>query len=215
MPSATTPPRQFRNHHHPDRPAELDHHDHGISSPGSATAVTASKLAKLLTSPAMTRLPVPTSLNGTSVRRFLTQHHAIPSAKLHALINKRRIYLVVSGSQCATRVADLGLRLTDGDLVVLDAKVDFFEPEPVDDGEVDEDMVKRVKSWIVHVDDRMVVINKPGGVAVQGGSRIGVRESIDGMMPAIARAVGAKGTTLRLVHRIDKVRRAPWMHGAH
>ncbi|KAJ3352302.1 hypothetical protein GGF32_003833 [Allomyces javanicus] len=139
----------------------------------------------------MTRLVVPTSLTGASVRRFLTQHHAIPSAKLHALLSKRRIYVVTPDSQSATRVTDLALRLAGGEVVVLDAKVDVFEPEPVEEVDVDMDVVERVKAWIVHDDDRMVVINKPGGVAVQGGSGINAENTVAGMLPAIARA----GTT--------------------
>ncbi|KNE60939.1 hypothetical protein AMAG_06701 [Allomyces macrogynus ATCC 38327] len=181
------PQRHLRNDHHPGRPIDRDCHDilslDSLTNPTS-TPVSASKRAKLLISPAMTRVVVPTSLTGASVRCFLTQHHAIPSAKLHALLNNRLIYVVATDVQSAARVTDHGLRLAGGDVMVLDATVDVADLV-LDEVAVDDAVVVRVKSWILHDDDRTVVINKPGGVAVQGGSR-----SVAGMLPAIARAGG-------------------------
>ncbi len=55
--------------------------------------------------------------------------------------------------------------------------------------------VKKLKSWIIWEDDEMLVLNKPHGIAAQGGT--GQKISID----AIAKAYNPEA---RLTHRIDK-----------
>ncbi len=52
---------------------------------------------------------------------------------------------------------------------------------------------------ILHRDDAVIVLNKPPGLAVQGGS--GTSRHVDGMLDAL---VSAKGERPRLVHRLDK-----------
>src|SRR3954453_12537636 len=58
-----------------------------------------------------------------------------------------------------------------------------------------------LKSITLHEDDDVLVLNKPMGLAVQGGS--GTMRHIDGML-AVLRAPGPDGQRPRLVHRIDK-----------
>lgn len=55
-----------------------------------------------------------------------------------------------------------------------------------------------LRSWILHEDEAIIVLNKPQGLAVQGGSA--TRRHLDGMLPLLA----AKGARPRLVHRLDK-----------
>lgn len=52
---------------------------------------------------------------------------------------------------------------------------------------------------ILHRDDAVIVLNKPPGLAVQGGS--GTKRHLDGMLDALT---SAKGERPRLVHRLDK-----------
>jgi 23S rRNA pseudouridine955/2504/2580 synthase len=52
---------------------------------------------------------------------------------------------------------------------------------------------------ILHEDDKVIVLNKPAGLAVQGGS--GVTRHIDQMLDAL---VSPKGEKPRLVHRLDR-----------
>ncbi len=56
-----------------------------------------------------------------------------------------------------------------------------------------------IKNLVVYEDDDIVVINKPAGLAVQGGS--GITRHVDGMLDGLA---GASGVRPRLVHRLDK-----------
>lgn len=60
------------------------------------------------------------------------------------------------------------------------------------------DAVKRLRQMVLYEDDRCLVINKPAGLATQGGS--GVRESVD----ALLMAASEDEDRLRLVHRLDK-----------
>ncbi|HEY0420442.1 MAG TPA: RluA family pseudouridine synthase [Acetobacteraceae bacterium] len=56
-----------------------------------------------------------------------------------------------------------------------------------------------IKSLILHEDDDVLVLNKPMGLAVQGGS--GTVRHLDGMLDALR---GKDGQRPRLVHRLDK-----------
>lgn len=56
-----------------------------------------------------------------------------------------------------------------------------------------------LRAMIVHQDDALFVLNKPAGLAVQGGP--GLTRHVDGMLPALT---GADGQKPRLVHRLDR-----------
>ena len=65
--------------------------------------------------------------------------------------------------------------------------------------EADQNLIKDLTNGILYEDDDVLVLNKPAGIAVQGGS--GVTKHIDGVLDALMR--GAKDRP-RLVHRLDK-----------
>ena len=56
-----------------------------------------------------------------------------------------------------------------------------------------------IESMILYEDDNVLVLNKPFGIAVQGGT--GTRHHIDGMLSGLADRFGDRP---RLVHRIDR-----------
>lgn len=56
-----------------------------------------------------------------------------------------------------------------------------------------------IRSLIIYKDDDVIVLNKPHGIAVQGGTNI--KKHIDGMLDAL---VSRKGVRPRIVHRLDK-----------
>jgi 23S rRNA pseudouridine955/2504/2580 synthase len=58
---------------------------------------------------------------------------------------------------------------------------------------------RAIEDMIIHEDDDILVLNKPAGLAVQGGT--GITRHLDGMMNVYRTASGEKP---RLVHRIDK-----------
>lgn len=55
-----------------------------------------------------------------------------------------------------------------------------------------------IRSLVIHDDDQLVAINKPAGLAVQGGS--GTTRHVDGLVAALTRG----GEKPRLVHRLDR-----------
>uniref|UniRef100_UPI0038F6965D pseudouridine synthase n=1 Tax=Streptomyces turgidiscabies TaxID=85558 RepID=UPI0038F6965D len=59
--------------------------------------------------------------------------------------------------------------------------------------------LKALKEMTIYEDDDVLVLNKPAGLAVQGGS--GMTRHIDQMLEVMR---DAKGQKPRLVHRIDR-----------
>ena len=55
-----------------------------------------------------------------------------------------------------------------------------------------------IRSLVIHEDDELIVIDKPAGLAVQGGSK--TTRHVDGMLDAF----GKESTRPRLVHRLDR-----------
>lgn len=81
---------------------------------------------------------------------------------------------------------------------------------PIDDGpgwqppakaklKMTSEEIQDVQSWIIHQDDHLIVINKPAGLAAQGGS--GTKKHVDGFLQALQ---FDKEERPRLVHRLDK-----------
>ncbi|MGQ0742601.1 MAG: RluA family pseudouridine synthase [Alphaproteobacteria bacterium] len=56
-----------------------------------------------------------------------------------------------------------------------------------------------IKSLVIHEDDKVIVLNKPSGLATQGGS--GIARHVDGMLEGLQ---GGKRQRPRLVHRLDR-----------
>jgi len=77
----------------------------------------------------------------------------------------------------------------------------FDQPKPRAGSEADEKTRDFLKSITLYEDDDVMVLNKPMGLSVQGGS--GTTRHIDGMLEVL-RQPGRDGQRPRLVHRIDK-----------
>lgn len=65
--------------------------------------------------------------------------------------------------------------------------------------QIDPKLAKQLKEWIIYQDDDLFVINKPSGIAVQGGSN--VTNHIDGILEALQFDSKYRPS---LVHRLDK-----------
>ena len=68
------------------------------------------------------------------------------------------------------------------------------EPRPVSEADA-----AFIRSLVIHTDADIIVLNKPAGLAVQGGTK--TRRHIDGMLGALANREGERP---RLVHRLDR-----------
>ena len=61
-----------------------------------------------------------------------------------------------------------------------------------------EEQIAEMRAMVIYENDTCIVLNKPAGLAVQGGS--GIKDSIDDRLGALAR----NGQRPKLVHRIDR-----------
>lgn len=73
------------------------------------------------------------------------------------------------------------------------------EPPPRDQPPLDPRDVDMLRDSVLHMDDHVIAINKPPGLAVQGGSR--VRRHLDAMLDGLQFDAPERP---RLVHRLDK-----------
>ena len=128
--------------------------------------------------------------DGRRIDNFLhSELPDLPRDRLHRLL--RRGEVRVNGAR-----ARPGRRLRSGEAVRIPPVVSFREsktggrPPPV--------QVRRIEGAILFEDDRLLVLNKPSGVAVHGGSGIsyGVIELLRAARPA--------SRYLELAHRLDR-----------
>ena len=71
-------------------------------------------------------------------------------------------------------------------------------PQPKKERGISEKDATFIKSLVLYKDEHIIALNKPAGIAVQGGSKIG--RHIDGLLDGLAE----NGQRPHLVHRLDK-----------
>ncbi len=74
------------------------------------------------------------------------------------------------------------------------------DPAPAPARRVTDREVAELRKLVLHEDPSVLVLDKPAGLAVQGGSKLGSRH-LDAMLDALA---GPGGERPRLVHRLDR-----------
>jgi 23S rRNA pseudouridine955/2504/2580 synthase len=72
-------------------------------------------------------------------------------------------------------------------------------PPPARAPRIDPEAISEVERMVVHIDDSVIVLNKPHGLPVQGGP--GIIRHLDGMMEDFRQGAADKP---RLVHRLDR-----------
>jgi len=100
-----------------------------------------------------------------------------------------------------TKAKDAKLRLDAGQSVrvpPLDKEKDV-KAAKLAQHRVSREDAEAIRFWVLHQDEHVIVLNKPAGLAVQGGS--GTKKHIDGMLSALK---GDYPDKPRLVHRLDK-----------
>jgi 23S rRNA pseudouridine955/2504/2580 synthase len=100
------------------------------------------------------------------------------------------------------RKADAKQRLEAGQSITiftaLDTPIPTAAPAVKPRG-VSNKRAREIRSWVIYENDHCIILNKPAGIAVQGGS--GVKDCIDDRLDALASDSGERP---RLVHRIDR-----------
>ena len=79
----------------------------------------------------------------------------------------------------------------------LNLEVRIYDKKPP--SELHQDDIYYMQNMVLHIDDDIIVLNKPSGLAVQGGSN--TKRHIDGMLDALKYDLTEKP---KLVHRLDK-----------
>ena len=123
-------------------------------------------------------------------RWFLKYYPKLPLSRLQKLLRTKQIK--VDGKR-----ADVSLKLAEGQEVRIPPMED--KVEIVDKREVSAKDEAFVKSLVIYKDENIIVLNKPSGLAVQGGTKI--ERHLDKMLPALK---FGKEEAPKLVHRIDK-----------
>lgn len=135
--------------------------------------------------------------DGMRLDRWLrNQFPGLKQGKLEKLLRKGQIRLDGSRAKSGDRVeAGQDVRLPpdiDGN------PIQESRPKTIDP-DVARELSSTLKDSILHMDDEVIALNKPAGVAVQGGS--GTHLHIDGVLDWLK--MGAKDRP-RLVHRLDR-----------
>ncbi len=112
-------------------------------------------------------------------------------------VPKSHIYRIIRGGEVRVnkKRAKISSRLTEGDLIRIPPVRVRVEGAPMTPSD---SLFKLLNQSIIHEDDRLLVLNKPTGMAVHGGSglQFGVIEALRAMRP--------DARYLELVHRLDR-----------
>jgi 23S rRNA pseudouridine955/2504/2580 synthase len=137
-------------------------------------------------------LIVTTDENGMRLDRFIEVHvPGLPFSVQQRIVRKGEVR--INGSR-----AKPNDRLEAGQTVRL-PPIRFDLPAKDRADSADSKTAAELRAMILYEDDDMMVLNKPMGLAVQGG--IGMTKHIDGMLESLQTPDGQR---MRLVHRIDK-----------
>jgi 23S rRNA pseudouridine955/2504/2580 synthase len=130
--------------------------------------------------------------DGIRLDRWFKRHYpALTHGLLEKLLRKGEIRLGGKRAKAADRVsAGESVRLPPQ--VVHAPVVEKPAPAPVKTS-------RKLEDLILYMDKHLIVLNKPSGLATQGGS--GLKEHVDGMLDQLR---FEKGTRPKLVHRLDR-----------
>jgi 23S rRNA pseudouridine955/2504/2580 synthase len=129
--------------------------------------------------------------NNIRLDRFFKRHyHDIPFTVIAKLMRKGKIK--VNGKK-----ANVSRRLIEGEILSFPELI--VQENPVIEKRIPKEAIEEIKKAILYIDDDIIAINKPAGLAVQGGSKI--KYSLDDLCEYLKFDTDQKP---RLVHRLDK-----------
>lgn len=134
--------------------------------------------------------------------RFLRKHL---SGITQGIIQK---HLRSGHIRCNGKRVEANHRLCKGDVVTTPHFEDIKRPESTKPQAVNHQDLAFLKSLIIWEDDTLCVINKPAGLAVQGGTK--TTRHLDGLLQNYQRAQ-PHGKRYLLVHRLDRDTSGVWI----
>ena len=130
--------------------------------------------------------------DGIRVDRWFKRHFpALGHARLEKLLRKGEVRLDGKRAKAADHIA-AGQSMRLPPQVIHDKVEERPRPAPIQTS-------RRLEDAILYMDKHLIVLNKPAGLATQGGS--GLSEHVDGMLDQLA---FEKNTRPKLVHRLDR-----------
>lgn len=134
----------------------------------------------------MFSLQVTPELIGLRLDKFLCKHFDISFGVAQKLIREKKVK--VNGAR-----VDASYKTEEQDQIEIHADLKGREEVPTKKTKISDEKMKKFLSWIIFEDENMLAINKPSGLATQGGS--GIDFSVDDFVMA---------KKWQLVHRLDK-----------
>jgi 23S rRNA pseudouridine955/2504/2580 synthase len=130
--------------------------------------------------------------DGIRLDRWFRRHYpTLTHARLEKLLRKGEVRLDGKRAKAADRVlAGQSMRLPPQ--VIHDKTPERPKPAPVQTS-------RKLEDAILYMDKHLFVLNKPSGLATQGGS--GLKEHVDGMLDQLS---FEKTSRPKLVHRLDR-----------
>ena len=123
-------------------------------------------------------------------RWFMKYYPYLPLSRLQKLLRTKQIK--IDGKK-----VDIAVKLQAGQHLRIPPLQD--KPEVRGEHKINNSDAEYIKSLVIYKDENIIVLNKPSGLAVQGGTN--TKKHIDGMLEALR---FEKDENPKLVHRIDK-----------
>ncbi|MDR1475152.1 MAG: RluA family pseudouridine synthase [Holosporales bacterium] len=127
---------------------------------------------------------------GKRLDKYLKDNLSIPFDGIQRLIRKRLVR-IDGGKACAADRLNAGQSVSLPMLLISDREADSPRQDPC--------LAQKLLSLIIHENSELIVINKPGGLPVQSGSKVGL--CLDDMLTSYNEQYNV---SLKLVHRLDK-----------
>lgn len=127
--------------------------------------------------------------DGIRIDRWFQRHFkSMPFSLIAKLLRKKRVKINSKRAKLADRIAE-------GDVLTFP---DIHDEPQESSINLPENLVKEMQKSVLYMDDDIIVLNKPAGLAVQGGSKI--RYSVDSLSECLKYDYPDKP---KLVHRLD------------
>ncbi|MDD4555909.1 MAG: RluA family pseudouridine synthase [Alphaproteobacteria bacterium] len=123
-------------------------------------------------------------------RWFLKYYPDLPMSRLQKLLRTKQIKVEGKRAEVSTKLVE-GQEVRIPPITVTDIEERYRPISPKDT-----DFMQRL---VIYKDDNILILNKPSGIAVQGGR--GITKHIDGLLDALMYELDERP---KLVHRIDK-----------
>lgn len=125
--------------------------------------------------------------------RFLREKAGLPNSLINKLIRKRKVFID------SKRCSDSSARLTPNQTIEVRSGAPIVAAPKPEKKAASARFIDLVKASVIYKDDKIIVLNKPRQMAVQGG--MNVKESVDDALDELKFDASERP---RLVHRLDK-----------